>query len=130
MATGTKTIGGEYLSSEGKAVNDCHAEIICRRLLMRYLYSQLRLHLNPATKGESILSECPSGGYQVKEEVKFHLYISTAPCGDSRIFSPHDRKGKSEPDRKKTENGQNGVEVKEEVSRVFSQKNKLAKYFH
>ena len=25
-----------------------------------------------------------------QEEVRFHLYINTAPCGDARIFSPHE----------------------------------------
>ena len=30
------------------------------------------------------------GGYKVRENVRFHLYINTAPCGDARIFSPHE----------------------------------------
>ena len=25
-----------------------------------------------------------------QENIRFHLYINTAPCGDSRIFSPHE----------------------------------------
>lgn len=24
------------------------------------------------------------------DNVQFHLYISTSPCGDARIFSPHE----------------------------------------
>ena len=28
--------------------------------------------------------------YKLKPEVRFHLYINTAPCGDARIFSPHE----------------------------------------
>ncbi|CAL1539601.1 unnamed protein product [Lymnaea stagnalis] len=92
VGTGTKCINGEYLSAEGKGVNDCHAEVICRRLLLRYLYDQLALHLSPATAADqSILVEMPEGGYQLKEGIKFHLYISTAPCGDTRIFSPHEK---------------------------------------
>jgi len=31
-----------------------------------------------------------TGKFEVKPNVKFHLYISTAPCGDGRIFSPRD----------------------------------------
>lgn len=30
------------------------------------------------------------GGFKLKENVQFHLYISTSPCGDARIFSPHE----------------------------------------
>ena len=26
----------------------------------------------------------------VQDDVRFHLYINTAPCGDARIFSPHE----------------------------------------
>lgn len=29
-------------------------------------------------------------GFRLKDDVHFHLYVSTAPCGDARIFSPHD----------------------------------------
>ncbi|XP_059144391.1 double-stranded RNA-specific editase 1-like isoform X2 [Physella acuta] len=101
VGTGTKCINGEYLSEKGSGVNDCHAEVVCRRLLMRYLYSQLMLHLDPSTAGESILELRPEGGYNLKDGIKFHLYISTAPCGDARIFSPHEKKlaGQKEPEQ-------------------------------
>ena len=26
--------------------------------------------------------------YRVKSHISFHLYISTAPCGDGALFSP------------------------------------------
>lgn len=38
----------------------------------------------------SIFQRCEQHGYQLKEGVQFHLYISTSPCGDARIFSPHE----------------------------------------
>lgn len=41
VSTGTKCINGEYMSDRGLALNDCHAEIVARRSLIRYLYSQL-----------------------------------------------------------------------------------------
>lgn len=38
---------------------------------------------------ESIL-EATKKGYKLKDGIQFHLYINTAPCGDARIFSPHE----------------------------------------
>lgn len=39
---------------------------------------------------KSIFVPCEKGGYRLKDNVQFHLYISTSPCGDARIFSPHE----------------------------------------
>ena len=95
LGTGTKCINGEYLSDSGLAVNDCHAEVIARRALVRFLLSQLDL----IAKGQnevSIFEQKPNGKYALKPGISFHLYISTAPCGDGRVFSP--RQGDS-PER-------------------------------
>nr|XP_022330682.1 double-stranded RNA-specific editase 1-like isoform X3 [Crassostrea virginica] len=92
VSTGTKCINGEYMSDQGLALNDCHAEVIGRRSLIRYLYFQLGKHLsgNKLEKESSIFQERENGGFKLKPNVHFHLYISTSPCGDSRIFSPHE----------------------------------------
>nr|XP_045004759.1 double-stranded RNA-specific editase 1 isoform X1 [Jaculus jaculus]XP_045004760.1 double-stranded RNA-specific editase 1 isoform X1 [Jaculus jaculus] len=91
VSTGTKCINGEYMSDRGLALNDCHAEIISRRSLLRFLYTQLELHLNnKEDQRRSIFQKSERGGFRLKETVQFHLYISTSPCGDARIFSPHE----------------------------------------
>ena len=87
LGTGTKCINGEYLSDSGLAVNDCHGEVIARRALVRFLYSQLDL----IAKGQgevSIFERKSNGKFTLKPGISFHLYISTAPCGDARVFSP------------------------------------------
>ena len=43
MGTGTNCISGKNLDRMGTVVNDCHAEVIARRALMQFLYSQLDL---------------------------------------------------------------------------------------
>ncbi|XP_058805966.1 double-stranded RNA-specific editase Adar-like isoform X2 [Phymastichus coffea] len=88
VTTGTKCISGEHLSVSGRALNDCHAEVIARRCLCEYLYKQLELHTE-CLEEESIL-EHKKKGYKLKDGIQFHLYINTAPCGDARIFSPHE----------------------------------------
>nr|XP_043871885.1 double-stranded RNA-specific editase 1-like [Solea senegalensis] len=107
VSTGTKCINGEYMSDRGLALNDCHAEVVARRSLIRFLYSQLELFLsnNKEEHQKSIFIRCDNDrGFRLKENIQFHLYISTSPCGDARIFSPHDAamddKGEQQPGRK------------------------------
>lgn len=91
LATGTRSISGSHLSLKGEAVNDCHAEILARRGLVRFLYDQIeKFKSNPE---ESILELAGQNGQfrlKVKEDVRFHLYISSAPCGDASLNSLSD----------------------------------------
>lgn len=78
-----------------------------------------------ATAKESIFVK-PSGLgtdqlYKVRPGIRFHLYINTAPCGDARIFSPHedDMGVDKHPNRKargqlrtKIESGEGTIPVK------------------
>ncbi|XP_048808471.1 double-stranded RNA-specific editase 1 isoform X3 [Lagopus muta] len=100
VSTGTKCINGEYMSDRGLALNDCHAEIISRRCLLKFLYTQLELYLsNKDDQEKSIFIKSERGGFKLKENVQFHLYISTSPCGDARIFSPHEAAQEDQGDR-------------------------------
>ncbi|XP_040056754.1 double-stranded RNA-specific editase 1 isoform X1 [Gasterosteus aculeatus] len=123
VSTGTKCINGEYMSDRGLALNDCHAEIIARRSLIRFLYSQLEFFLGKEDHQRSIFVPCDKGGYRLKDNVQFHLYISTSPCGDARIFSPHEAgvedQGDRHPNRKargqlrtKIESGEGTIPVR------------------
>ena len=84
LTTGTKVLGGEFLSCDGKAVNDSHAEIQIRRCIIRFLYGQLKAFGD----NKHCVLEKKDGMFKLKDEFTLHLYINTAPCGDSRIFSP------------------------------------------
>ncbi|XP_061384991.1 double-stranded RNA-specific editase Adar isoform X4 [Danaus plexippus] len=102
VTTGTKCVSGEHMSVRGRAVNDCHAEVAARRCFQRHLYAQLLMYANSedpsALIPESDLEPVPGGGYQLRPDRQVHLYVSTAPCGDGRIFSPHEHHD-TEPDR-------------------------------
>ncbi|XP_076450742.1 LOW QUALITY PROTEIN: uncharacterized protein LOC143286820 [Babylonia areolata] len=88
IGTGNRCITGDKLSLEGNTVNDSHAEIITRRGFMRFLYQQLEKYEHG--QPHDLFEPCSSGQLKVKAGITFHLYISTAPCGDGALFSPRD----------------------------------------
>nr|XP_032822249.1 double-stranded RNA-specific editase 1-like [Petromyzon marinus] len=95
LATGTKCLHGEFMSVAGLALNDCHAEVLCRRALLRYFYSQLQLLTSPVAseRDSSVVEVRAGGGYRLRPGWRLHLYVSTAPCGDARLFSTQEREG-------------------------------------
>ncbi|XP_058153648.1 double-stranded RNA-specific editase B2 isoform X2 [Dasypus novemcinctus] len=92
LSSGTKCINGEYINDQGLVVNDCHAEIVARRAFVYFLYAQLELHLSKRREDSerSIFVRLKEGGYRLKENILFHLYVSTSPCGDARLNSPYE----------------------------------------
>ncbi|XP_071955833.1 double-stranded RNA-specific adenosine deaminase-like [Antedon mediterranea] len=88
LGTGNRCVTGDMLSMEGLTVNDSHAEIITRRAFIRFLYNELRSYQQDPE--QSIFCRKPSGKLGVNDDVTFHLYISTAPCGDGSQFSRSD----------------------------------------
>lgn len=79
VSMGKNFIREDNLRGDGKRVMDCHAEILARRGLIRYLLLQIQA----AQLGQkSIVKEASGGCYAIDaSEVKFHLYVSKAPCG-------------------------------------------------
>ena len=84
MATGTKCLGEKQRTATGMLLNDSHAEVLARRLFLRYIYKQLE----GAVAGESsIFDKCDRKGvYTLKSGFSFHLLSSDVPCGDASIF--------------------------------------------
>ena len=70
-------------------------------------------------------------GWRVNPKFKFHLYINTAPCGDARIFSPHEEEAiqaDRHPNRQsrgllrtKIESGEGTIPIKVSVKIYFLQ---------
>ncbi|NWH35250.1 DSRAD deaminase, partial [Chloropsis hardwickii] len=88
IGTGNRCVKGEELSLKGETVNDCHAEIISRRGFVRFLYSELMKYdpSNASSAEESIFEQAGGKKLKIKSSVTFHLYVSTAPCGDGALF--------------------------------------------
>ena len=88
LGAGNRCITGQRISLEGKKVNDSHAEIVARRGLLRVLYKEIN---NCLAGRESIFMKKENAAkLSLRDGVTFHLYISTAPCGDGALFSPRE----------------------------------------
>ena len=88
LGAGSKSIGGASLTKEGNKVHDCHAEVLARRGLIRFLYSQLE-EIKSGNHKLSIF-EKKNDRYALRNDVSFHLYISKPPCGDASVFGLHE----------------------------------------
>ena len=71
---------------DGKALHDCHAEIIARRGLIKYLFEQIK----QSKDNQSSIFEYNStiNKYQLHENTTFHMYISSLPCGNAAFNTP------------------------------------------
>ncbi len=96
VSSGTRCITGEQMSLEGMVVNDSHAEVIARRSLMRYFYKQLSAYFQ-GSPDTIFTNQIDSNLACVQDNIKFHLYISTAPCGDGAQFSRGDDLNRNPP---------------------------------
>lgn len=102
LGTGTKCVSRSLLSPRGDILNDSHAEVVARRSLMRFFYSEIqrmqqakRTCCNEAKRQRhdtQILELDPSSPGDVKYKLKsgchLHLYISQLPCGFASTSSP------------------------------------------
>lgn len=87
LGTGNKCISGDHLRMDGTTVNDSHAEVIARRSLLRFFYFHLKVLFSGQTDVKSIFVQKErQGKIQLRDGIKFLLYVSTAPCGDAAIF--------------------------------------------
>ncbi|KAJ9171357.1 hypothetical protein P3X46_014740 [Hevea brasiliensis] len=111
LGTGTKCIGRSHLSTQGDIVNDSHAEIIARRALMRFFYSEIQrlssiLNKHGNDSGSRQLqsddvTNClfhleqdgsNQGNFKLREGWQLHLYISQLPCNGSQLSGMVQRK--------------------------------------
>lgn len=105
LGTGTKCIGRSLLRPYGDVVHDSHAEVIARRALIRFFYTQIQYLSEPSSKSapnngakrfkvddDNLAFEVDEGclekrKYTLRSGWKLHMYISQLPCGDASLSS-------------------------------------------
>lgn len=83
-------------------MTNSHAEILAVRLLRKYLYKELGNFIQTQFQSDQNSESCsifervksPQSDlqaifkqYRVRKNIRFSLFISSAPCGDGRIFA-------------------------------------------
>ncbi|XP_067875327.1 adenosine deaminase domain-containing protein 1-like [Heterodontus francisci] len=85
VALGTgETCYGSWLRFDGRLLHDCHAVVVARRALQRYLFKQLLLFCSNDPMGLEKCIYCKSSGsdlFSLKNNIFFHLYLSRVPKG-------------------------------------------------
>jgi hypothetical protein len=69
-----------------KRVRDCHAEVLARRGLIKYLLAELKLFPTTSeTENPSIFERCRDGLFKLRDGYSIHMYTSSQPCGNATI---------------------------------------------
>lgn len=94
IAVGTAGICGIdwNLRHDGDIVINSHAEVIVRRALIRCFYTELIGHRTGHSA--NLFTASNRGKYQLKSNIKFHLYVNSLPCGVGHQLSLVDDKVK------------------------------------
>ena len=82
LATGTKSIGRDKMNKEGFVLNDCHAEVLARRSLIRNVFREIS-----SGKLMTVSKDLETGRYKLAG--KLHLYVTEPPCGDASMIENH-----------------------------------------
>jgi hypothetical protein len=127
VATGSKCVGASARSARGDIVNDCHAEVLARRALLRWMVAEMekakeggggggggasRFFERVSTSRTSSSSSSSLPRFRKKTPWRLHLVTSQVPCGDAcvrpgkvtgaRAMAVGSRGGEGEEEEKET----------------------------
>ena len=83
IGSGKGFMHGQYVTKDGSALQDCHAEVLAKRGLQAFLLREMK------KQRSSVVQKYLSGRYiyDLKDGVSFHLYVNKVPCGDAMVPS-------------------------------------------
>lgn len=79
LATGTKCLPTVRLPLKGEALHDSHAEVLARRGAIRWFLEEIG-RCQSSSYQSTWIHVLPGGKYDLRDDVKANLYISTVPC--------------------------------------------------
>ncbi|ESN96175.1 hypothetical protein HELRODRAFT_68171, partial [Helobdella robusta] len=87
IGTGNDCIQANCLMTNGRVIIDCHAEVMARRALLKWIYGEIR-KVTAGGHADCIFERPKTGGGKIrmKEQGSLHMYISSHPCGDAAKF--------------------------------------------
>eukprot|EP01040_Poterioochromonas_malhamensis_P004221 gene4221-4521_t len=99
FGVGTKVVSKEIIeshrtsSSANSIVRDLHAEILAKRGFQRFLYQELEKFMSSTSSSSNCFDVVQSifeqseraNNLKIKDNIKFHLYTSSQPCGNACI---------------------------------------------
>lgn len=116
IATGVKAMPDEIRKySQGKIVQDMHAEILALRLFNLFLLEECQLVKDTNSK----FVEKFEDKFKLRDEIKLMLYVSEPPCGDASLaYSAKEEEGWEEEPRKKRQKVLRGRSFYDRVGEV------------
>lgn len=89
LGSGHTCLDGLHVDANGHVIHDSHAVVTARRALLQFLYSQAE----KAYSGNDNIFSVVGDKLQLHSSLSLHLYVSTVPCGDARIFEASNARG-------------------------------------
>ena len=97
LATGNKCVGKRGMCDDGKAMHDCHAEVLVRRTFKKVLLEEIAwrvgvegtseppfLLLEPCSYSSDTSTEAKDmKTWKLRTDCHLHLFVSEMPCGDA-----------------------------------------------
>lgn len=86
LGTGTRCIGRSLMSNLGDKLNDSHAEVMCRRGFLLYLYNEITKSIESSETSIFSFNNVKKK-FEISINISFHFFTTFAPCGDASIFN-------------------------------------------